>query len=406
MHISNHNLIAYLAPEIPALSATFVHEELHGLELLGHPVMPFSVHRPKMPAKNESALGGRTRYLYDCSKMSIVLGGLLNLYYRPGAIKALSWLMKDVVECGLFKAVSWKLTYQFFAAIRLSKRLEESQCKHLHIHFAHVPAQIGMYASALSGIPFTIMAHANDIFERGLLLKQKADRAVKLVTISEYNRVYLESIGVPKDKIAIVRCGVSFPIRPPVRSSEPRDSYRLGTLGRMVEKKGMDVLIRALAALKGRPYSIRLCIAGDGPLQDDLKSLAKALGVAESVCFEGGLSHAEVAPWMQGLDAFVLACKKDANGDMDGIPVVLMEAMSQSVPVISTRLSGIPELIVHEKTGLLAMPDDCQDLAEQIDRMLQSSELRECLISGAVDHVQQEFGQKVNLDRLMEYVNV
>jgi glycosyltransferase involved in cell wall biosynthesis len=271
------------------------------------------------------------------------------------------------------------------------------------VHFAHVPTQIAMYASAMSGVPFTIMAHANDIFERGLLLQQKAERAVKLVTISEFNRAFLEGIGVPKDKLAVVRCGVSFQILPPDRPFEKKPCYRLGTLGRLVEKKGVDVLIRAIAILKDCPYRIELSIAGDGPLLQELELLALELDVADRIKFEGSMTHGAVAKWMRGLDAVVLACKKDANGDMDGIPVVLMEAMSQSVPVISTRISGIPELIIHDRTGLLAKPGDFQDLAIQMDRLLESPELRERLVGEAAAHVENEFGRNVNLKRLLSY---
>jgi glycosyltransferase involved in cell wall biosynthesis len=135
----------------------------------------------------------------------------------------------------------------------------------------------------------------------------------------------------------------------------------------------------------------------------ELELLALELDVADRIKFEGSMTHGAVAKWMRGLDAVVLACKKDANGDMDGIPVVLMEAMSQSVPVISTRISGIPELIIHDRTGLLAKPGDFKDLAIQIDILLESPELRERLVGEAAAHVENEFGRNVNLKRLLSY---
>ena len=309
--------------------------------------------------------------------------------------------MSDLARSGVYRFDTWKLAFQFLAAAKLARLLKANKCSHLHVHFADVPAQIGMYASAMSGVPFTIMAHANDIFERGLLLQQKAGRALKMVTISEFNRTFLESIGVPKEKLAIVRCGVSFRFLPPARQFQKQERYRLGTLGRLVEKKGIDVLIRAIAELQDRPYRVELSIAGDGPLREELKALADSLDVAQFVTFEGAMAHGDVASWMRGLDAFVLACKKNRNGDMDGIPVVLMEAMSQSVPVISTRISGIPELIIHDLTGLLANPGDHRDLSVQLDRLMDSPDLRERLVREAARHVEQEFGQDVNLRRLL-----
>lgn len=398
--------IAYLAPEIPALSATFVYEEMFGLERRGVPVVPVSVHRAHQPAHGQEVLATRVCYLYDGSKAKLALAGLARLPFFRGAPKAIGWLVSDILECGLFESGTWKLAYQFLASVRLAGILRKEKCAHLHVHFAHVPAQIGMYASALAGVPFTIMAHANDIFERGLLLDRKAERAVRMLSISEHNRAYLERIGVVPDKLAVLRCGVSFTGRQSSPAWAAKDSYRIGTLGRLVEKKGVDVLIRAVAQLRDRPYRIELSIAGDGPLRDELGKLVTDLGLGDVVRFEGSMPHNRVQEWMHGLDAFVLACKRDANGDMDGIPVVLMEAMSQSVPVISSRLSGIPELVVDGETGLLAAPGDADDLAAQIDRLLSAPELRQEVAEKAVVHVRNEFGQKVNLDRLMGHLGI
>jgi len=199
---------------------------------------------------------------------------------------------------------------------------------------------------------------------------------------------------------------VSFPVREALPSRERRLFCRIGTLGRLVEKKGVDVLIRALALLRARGHELELSIAGDGPLRGELEALVAELGLGESVHFAGNLAHAGVREWMHDLDMFVLACKPDVNGDMDGIPVVLMEAMSQCVPVVSTRLSGIPELVVHESTGLLADPGDFKGLAGQIDRLLDSPELRRTLARRAQDHVREEFGQDVNLARLLLHFGI
>ncbi len=396
--------IAYLAPEIPALSATFVYEEILGLESRGFRIQPFSVRHPTSLAAGQKALAERTIYLYAPGFWSNLIFGMLSLPASDGGTwRALKWLGADILEFGVFKTAGWKLVYQFLVAAILARHLKRLKCGHLHVHFAHVPAQIAMYASAMSGVPFTVMAHANDIFERGMLLTRKAERARKFLTISEFNRVYLEESGLPLDKLAVVRCGVSFEMMGRSTRLADKPTFRIGTLGRLVEKKGVDVLIRAIAALRERSYSIELSIAGDGPLRPELEQLVDDLGLSGIVVFVGSLSHHEVAEWMRGLDVFVLACKKDANGDMDGIPVVLMEAMSQSVPVVSTRLSGIPELVIHQQTGLLAEPANTTDLARQINEMLCTDGYAEQLGRNAQLHVQKEFGRDVNLDRLLGY---
>lgn len=398
-------VIGYLAPELPALSATFVHEELLGLERRGIAVRPFTVRRPAHPAPGQEALAARTQALYDRPAPAMVLAGLAAMpRFGARSLAALGRLLKDMASVGPWRADAWKLAYQWLAGARLAALLTDAGCTHLHVHFAHVPTQIAMYACSFAGLPFTLMAHANDIFERGLLLPQKALRARRLLTISQFNVAHLRSVGVPADRMAVVRCGVAFEPRADAPDFAAKDCYRLGTLCRLVEKKGVDDLLRALAALRGRPWSWQLDIAGDGPLRGALEALTDELGLRGQVRFIGPVAHAAVTGWLRSLDAFVLACKVDASGDMDGIPVSLMEAMSQRVPVVSTRLSGIPELVVHERTGLLAEPGDAAGLAAQLQRMLENAELRRQLTEAAAQHVEHEFGQAENLDRLMAQI--
>lgn len=393
--------IAYLAPEIPALSATFVYEELQALERRGFDVLPLSVRRPDSPARGQEALARRTRIVYDRPTWRLALAGLGALMTLPGAFKALAWLWADVRRCGPVSKAAAKLVFQFLAAGRVARLLRQEGCTHLHVHFVHVPTQIAMYASALAGIPFTCTAHANDIFERGLLLPEKAERARRMLTVSEHNLAYLQQLGVDQRKLALVRCGVGLPPPPGRRLAGRGTRWRIGSLGRLVEKKGMDILLAAVAVLTREGYEIELEIAGEGPLRWELEGLATRLSLGQRMRFIGSLPHHVVANWLTGLDLFVLACRPDSRGDMDGIPVALMEAMSQGVPVVSTRLSGIPELVVDGRTGLLARPGDAADLAAQIRRLLESAELRGSLAAAAIEHVRGEFSREVNLERLV-----
>lgn len=399
--------VAYLSPAMPALSETFVYEELLALARRGVTVVPFSVRKPAKPVPAQQALAERVTHLYDGGPLAVVLDGLLRLPqfgFRVG--KALMYLASDIRECGPLRLSSWKLGYQFLAGSKLAAFMGLRGCTHLHVHFAHVPTQIAMYASALSGVPFTVMAHANDIFEDGILLKRKAARSKRMLTISDFNRRYLEGLGIPAHQLAVVRCGVSFAAPSSAPKRLPGPTFKIASLGRMVEKKGFDVLIEAVALLRQRGMAVELSLAGDGPLLSNMKQLAIDRCGLTGVLFVGGLPHHEVAAWMQQHDAFVLACKQDSQGDMDGIPVVLMEAMSQGVPVVSTRLSGIPELIQHGRTGLLAEPGNAVSLAEQIEALIQSVELRQRLTHNAQAYVSQEFGQATNIDRLIHHISL
>lgn len=397
--------IAYLAPEIPALSATFVYEEILGLERMGLRVIPFSVHAPITLATGQSELANRVTILYGQSSIGLALKamGLLPIFGWRG-VRTLKCLIADMWAVGLQRPASWKLIVQCLAGARLARAIMQEGCAHLHIHFAHVPTQIGMYASMLSGVPFTVTAHANDIFERALLLSRKATRAKHFLTISEYNVRFLQAQGIVADQLGVVRCGVSLTAGPfQFRPLSPGGVTRIGSLGRLVEKKGFDVLIRAVALLKQRGHAVELRIAGDGPLKEDLTKLARSLGVADITVFEGSLPHSKVKAWLDELGVFALACKIDHAGDMDGIPVVLMEAMSQGVAVVSTRLSGIPELVIHGETGLLARPGDVDDFSDQLERLIKAEPGLAGLTRTAFSHVFSEFSQAVNLNRLLGY---
>ena len=133
--------------------------------------------------------------------------------------------------------------------------------------------------------------------------------------------------------------------------------------------------------------------------------LAKDLDLGGNIHFLGALTHAEVLPWMATLDAFVLAGKKDRNGDMDGIPVVLMEAMTMGIPVLSTRLSGIPELVIHNETGLLSQPTDATELAQNLKRLIRDESLSQQLTKGGFERVQSEFDNELNALRLLNIIH-
>ena len=397
--------IAYFAPEIPAVTAIFVYEELLGVVRRGIAVKSISVRRPFFPAEAQGDLLRATEVLYPRAPVMLVFDGLLSIpKLRRHLGKALGWLASDMAAVGLHRFSAWKLVFQWLAGARLARILLSDRCTHLHVHFAHTPAQIAMYASAFSGIPFSITAHANDIFERGLLLARKARRSAKMLTVSDFNREFLLSLGVPPEKLAIVRCGVIFGRRPEHARGGADTVFRIGTLCRLVEKKGVDDLLRAVAMLRKKATPVRAVIVGEGPQRDALERLSRELGLDDCVEFAGAMEHGAVVEWLRSLDVFVLACRKDANGDMDGIPVSLMEAMSQEIAAISTRLSGIPELVVHERTGLLASPADPADLARQMQRLASDPDLRAALARAGAEHVRTEFSQDLNLDRLLSHI--
>ena len=396
--------IAYLAPELPALSATFVYNEILQLEKLGTEVVPFSVHQPnsRVDEDHVRALKDRTVNLYAQPKLRVLKSHILLLARHPVRYLKTLWLLcKDMWCVGLFSRTAFGLGYRFLFSASLAAQLIKEKCNHLHVHFAHVPTDIGMYASSLSSIPFSVTAHANDIFERGWLLKEKVDRSSFFATISEFNKKHLAEIGVDTQKLEIIRCGVDPSQFSPKDTVTSNQVIKIGVIGRLVDKKGIDTLIEAVTVLKAQGKRFELHIAGSGPLEDSLKGLVSRNNLDEKeVVFLGAIPHVEVAGFIKSLDMFVLPCRKSENGDVDGIPVVLMEAMLSGVPVITSNISGIPELVIDNVTGLLVEQNNLDDLAEKIFLLSENAELRQSLIKKGINKVRGDFSLIENTKKL------
>lgn len=397
--------IAYLAPEIPALSATFVYQEILELEKLGLKIKSVSIHRPinKALSPELEKLENRTFYLYEQSSLKVIISNILLLILSPiRYFSTIATVFSDINRVGILSHVGKGLIFRFFIAGGFVRYLRKNNIEHIHSNFAHIPTDITMYATKLHGSTFSFISHANDLFERGWLLKEKVDRSKFAVTISEYNKIFLINKGADEKKINVIHCGVdtsSFNVRDEKELDSPP---LLGALGRMVEKKGFDVLISACDILKKEGVVFKLQLAGGGPLKQALESLAQSFELNDTIEFIDSISHEKVPEWVKSLDLFVLPCQKDKHGDMDGIPVVLMEAMLSGVPVITTRISGIPELVVDNVTGLLCEPNDAISLAKKIQFLLSNEGYRKELCGNAIVKVRNEFDLKKNVKLLKD----
>ncbi|NES87379.1 MAG: colanic acid biosynthesis glycosyltransferase WcaL [Moorea sp. SIO2B7] len=400
--------VAYLAPEIPSLSATFVYNEILALQEKGLKVISISVHYPIALAQEVEVkeLFKNTIFLYSQNFISLLGENLLLFARYPNCyLKALLVALNDALKVGLIGLAGPKLLYQFLQASKVARIIKQNSCQHLHIHFSHTPTQIGMYASLLSKIPFTFTSHANDLFQRGLILKEKVDRAKAAITISEYNRDFLIKQKANSKKIEIIRCGVDSSQYEFLEKEKLNHPPVIGSLARLVEKKGMDSLVMALSNLQQKNFDFSLEIAGDGPLIEFIKELVSENDLDSKVKFKGAIAHDKVFSWLSNLDIFVLASKKDSNGDQDGIPVVLMEAMAVGIPVISTDISGIPELIQDGVSGFLALPNDPESLSQAIEKLFNLTQPVSQITKVAKRRINEEFDKNINIDRLLKVFN-
>ncbi len=269
---------------------------------------------------------------------------------------------------------------------------------HLHAHFAGDATWVAMLASKISKTPYSFTAHAGGLFGWPYLLEEKVEGAKFIVAVSEFNKKFLSG----GDKIKVIHCGVDldrFSLFPHlVTPSSPR----ILTVARMEEKKGHKYLLEALKILKDKNFKFKVILVGGGVLENDLKSQTRSLGLEDYVIFAGPVTQSEVQKLLQKASVFVLPCVKAENGNMDGIPVVLMEAMATGVPVISTRISGVPELIENRQDGFLVGPKDSQGLAVAIEKVLVNDKLRRQFVQQARIKVERGFDIRKNAEKFRQ----
>lgn len=406
---------AWLAPELPSISGTFVFREIDAIRAAGHDVRTWSLRRPEPQGLSPDGAAhlATTRVVYDGPAAVAVRAARFALRHPMRAATTLAVALRDTVA-GRFarRAQRAKVLPQAVAGLALAHSLQADGVAHLHVHFAHAAATVGMYAARASRIPFSLTAHANDLFVEASLLREKARRAAAFVTISEANRTWLrERLGPDADNVHVVRCGVdsasfaSVP-REPAAGGRIAGAVRLVATGRLVPKKGFDVLVRALPGVVARHPDVLVEIAGDGPEARALADLARRLGVTNHVRFLGSVDRDGVRALLGRATAFVLPCRADASGDRDGIPVALMESMAAGVPAISTRISGVPELVRDGETGVLCEPGDVASLEAAILRVLGDRALARRVAARGAEFVRTEYDLRRNALRLAATVGI
>ncbi len=267
----------------------------------------------------------------------------------------------------------------FLKAARLATMADASRIGHVHAHFANHPATAAWIVSRLTGAPFSFTAHANDLFRRPAVLDHKLRDAAFVVAVSEYNAMLIRRRH-PEARVHIVHCGVDVErFHPHARAGAPAQILCVGSLE---PRKGHRYLLEAVANLAPRHPELRLVLIGDGPARGEVEQLVDALALRARTEIRGACTSEEVAAELGRADVFVLASIRDSTGRMEGIPVALMEAMAAGVPVVATRLSGIPELVSAD-TGMLVEPNDSRALAEAIERLLDDRDLARRCADGA-----------------------
>lgn len=397
--------IAVVLKGYPRLSETFIAQELLALEQRGLSLALYSLRRPTDRATHplHAEIRAPVTYLPEYLHQGIgrVIRAWRTVRRLPGYPAAVAAWRRD-----LRRDFTRNRARRFGQALVLAAELP-ADVAHLHAHFLHTPASVARYAALLRGLAWSCSAHAKDIWT--LPEWEKRDKLATCAwtaTCTAFNADHLRQLARAPSAVELVYHGIDTrrfpPPAAPARSADGRDAavpVRLLTVGRAVDKKGLDDLLHALARLpRGRHWRLRHI--GDGPLLRELKALAGALGLAERIAWLGPQAHDAVLDAYREADVFVLASRVSDDGDRDGLPNVLLEAQSQRLACVSTAVSGIPELIVDGVTGLLVAPRAPDALAAALTRLMDDPLLRRRLADAGFERTTTRFSLQAGADRL------
>jgi len=392
--------IGYVLKMFPRFSETFVLNEILELERQGLDVEIFSILPPSEGRFHPrlSKLQARIRYLptpgYPEFWKILRKSRAMLEKHKKGYGRALWHALTSPTETGLKNVMRASLIAETSLDLRLN---------HLHAHFADTPAQVTMYASMMTGIPYSVTAHAKDIYHQDAdwgLLRDIALNSAFLVTVSEANRDYLRRKLPPtvRDKIVRLYNGINLEVFLPAMGK--RKGNVVLSVGRLVEKKGFRYLIESIGLLRRQGLKVDCRIIGDGEDHDALRSLVSKLNLARSVRLLGGMPQDRVLKQMQEATVFVLPAVIADDGNRDSLPTVLLEAMATGLPVISTDVAGIPEILDRGECGLLVTQKDPDALAGAIAAAIRDEKLRRRLARLGRDKVRRTFDIRRNVRRL------
>jgi glycosyltransferase involved in cell wall biosynthesis len=388
----------------PKLTETFILYEILALEAAGVEVQVFPLLREHERVQHPEATRLVQLAHYQPFMSRSILGSQLRtLLRRPGAylgtLVALLWANRGsrnhfMGVLGIFPKT-----------VHNARIMRELQIEHVHCHFATHPAAAGFIIRRLAGIPYSFTAHGSDIHVDRSGLCPKVENAAFVIAISEFNRqvIVAECGGRTARGVEVLHTGVDTDhFRPGERPPREDDRFALICIGTMHEVKGQAYLLEACARLARDGVQLVCRLVGDGPDEPMLRRLAASLGIAHLVVFEGRRTRDEVAELLARSDVLVAPSVAASDGKREGIPVVLMEAMSSGVPVVASDLSGIPELVRDGQTGLLAPPRDPAALADALGRLHADPALRARLATAGRTTVQREFDIRRNAAKLVE----
>ncbi len=388
---SRHRKVGYILTKFPVLSETFILSEILGLKELGLDISIFSFKKgeEKIIQNGADKVLQKVIYLPHLFSKDLFLANLWAIKRYP----------KNYLEA-VRRSVHFKRKSSLIFGAYIAKIAKKLSISHIHAHYAYHSSEAGLVCSTILGIPFSFTAHANDIYKGkfGRICK-KIRWARFCTTCTAFNKNYLDRCG---KNVHLIYHGIE-PKREELKLK--KDGYTVISCGRLREKKGFYYLIKAARILKDKGIQIKVGIIGEGDERDRLESLIDELGLKEEVYLLGAMKREDVLSEMGKAKVFCLPCVVAKDGAIDGIPNTILEAISSFTPVISTNISGIPEVIVSGKSGILVRERDELAIAEAIEKLIFDRKISYKFKKLSNFYINRKFSQKENLEKLLNLIN-
>ena len=373
--------IAYLMSRFPLVTETFILYEILELERLGLKIDIF----PLIRETGQSVIHDEAHRLVEEAHYHSMRSGpvwraqFYWLWKRPWAYLKTWWkALRGNISSPKFLS---RAVVVVPLAATFAREIEALGIEHVHAHYGTHPALAAFVIRQLADVPYSITIHAHDLYVDRAMLGPKLNAAKLIVSVSNFNRNMMGDLygAAVAEKTQIIRCGTDPALFAPRDFQKTGDEFNIICLGTLLEMKGQTYLIEACKQLIAQGVAVRCQFIGDGVDRHMLEEQIQRAGLADTVTILGYQPRLRVAELLSQADVMVLPSVIMDTGKMDGIPVSLMEAMAREIPVISTTVSGIPELVVNEETGLLVPPRDADALAQALLRLYQDSALAQQL---------------------------
>jgi glycosyltransferase involved in cell wall biosynthesis len=390
--------IAYVLKMYPRFSETFVLAELLELERQGVRLHVFSLKKPDDGVFHADIARLRAPVTYLPESALLTPGVYAAAHRKLARRDPRRYAAAFAAASASHRRTAWK---HFLRAGYIAAELPKLGVSHVHAHFASGPAAVAHHLHRLTGISYSFTAHAKDIYiesvdEDALAAKLRAARFA--VTVSDYNRRYLSRLADP-DRLVRIYNGLDLERFSP--NGAPPDAPPLVlAVGRLIEKKGFADLIHACGLLRDRGVDFRCLAVGKGPLASDLATLVDELGLHDRVELVGPKPREEVLKLYRRASVVVAPCVVGSDGNRDGLPTVLVEAMALGVPVVSTDVTGIPELVEDGRTGLVVPEHDPAALAEAIGRIVGDQARAAARARAGRERIEERFDLRRNVGEL------